>query len=127
MAFGTDIVRSSQFTNEILFDSYLLKLFHFNKLIVCFADYHGMQNQVQMTIDELKKINNTTSNQLDPGQRIMVPYVVPEDFTIYTVKPNDSAFTIAQNFGITVDALLSANNLSSPTLAAGQKIKIPTK
>ncbi|XMB87410.1 LysM peptidoglycan-binding domain-containing protein [Mycoplasmatota bacterium WC44] len=77
------------------------------------------------TINNLKTINNLSSDSLTPGQRIMVPFVEPKDFEIYTVQENDSAFLIAQKFGITVPELLDANGLKSPSLVTGQKIKIP--
>jgi len=46
----------------------------------------------------------------------------------YTVEPNDTAFAIAQRFGITVEELASANNMTVEEIAAlsvGQKLIIP--
>ncbi len=78
------------------------------------------------TPENILKINDLSSDMLVDGQKIMVPYVAPKDFKFYTVKPNDSAFLIAQKYGISVTELLNANNLSSPALEVGQKIIIPS-
>ncbi|XMB68102.1 LysM peptidoglycan-binding domain-containing protein [Mycoplasmatota bacterium zrk1] len=85
----------------------------------------SIANKTNTTVDNLRKINDLQNDMLVEGQRIMVPYIAPVDFEIYTVKPNDSAFLIAQKFGISVQELLNANNLTSPALEVGQKIKIP--
>jgi LysM repeat protein len=47
--------------------------------------------------------------------------------TTYTVQPGDTLFRIAQQFGVTVDALMQANNITNPDLVtAGQILIIPT-
>lgn len=43
----------------------------------------------------------------------------------YTVKDGDSLYQIAQDHGLTVDALKSANKLTSDKIRAGQVIRIP--
>jgi LysM repeat protein len=44
---------------------------------------------------------------------------------LYTIKSGDTLTSIAQSNGTTVDALKSLNGLSSDTIYAGKKIKIP--
>jgi LysM repeat protein len=47
--------------------------------------------------------------------------------TIYTVQPGDTLFRIAMRFGVTVQAIMTANNLTNPNLIfAGQRLTIPT-
>lgn len=43
----------------------------------------------------------------------------------YAVQPGDSLYLIARRFGITVDAIMKANRLTSPTLYIGQTLTIP--
>jgi cell wall-associated NlpC family hydrolase len=43
----------------------------------------------------------------------------------YTVKPGDTAFSIAARFGIKADELLKRNKLSSPALHVGQVLDVP--
>lgn len=85
-----------------------------------------------MTVDELKRINNLTSNSLTIGQRLKltgkdqaITPTEPEDTSsIYTVKKGDSLYAIASKYGMTVDELKRLNNLTSNTLSIGQKLKI---
>ena len=44
---------------------------------------------------------------------------------IYVVKSGDNLYTIAQNFGVTVDDIMEANNLTSNRLRVGQTLIIP--
>jgi len=46
---------------------------------------------------------------------------------IYTVKSGDSLSKLATEFGVTVKALRSANNLTTDKIVVGQKLKIPAK
>ncbi len=43
----------------------------------------------------------------------------------YTVKPGDTAFSIAARFGIKADELLKRNKLTSPALHVGQVLDVP--
>lgn len=52
-------------------------------------------------------------------------YTPPFDSTTYTVKKGDSLYSIARQFGITVNELKSSNNLTGDTLTVGQKLTIP--
>lgn len=45
--------------------------------------------------------------------------------TLYTVKPGDSLWNIAREYGTTVDAIKSLNGLSSDLLRVGQQLLIP--
>lgn len=77
------------------------------------------------TVDELKKLNNLTSNILSTGQLLKIPSpLLPE--TSYTVKKGDSLYSIAQKYNTTVDELKRINNLTSNTLSIGQKLKLPS-
>ncbi len=83
----------------------------------------------------LKRINQTSSNLLRPGQSVLIPgsgskaaRVQPSNPPkngVYTVRSGDSLWDIATRFGTQVSALRRANNLSSNTLQIGQKLSIP--
>lgn len=56
------------------------------------------------------------------------PVVPPAGGTTYTVERGDTLFAIAQRFGVTVQAIQDANNLSNPNqLSLGQQLIIPPK
>lgn len=77
------------------------------------------------TVDEIKKINNLTSNMLSIGQVLKVPSEAKqEEVTMYTVQKGDSLYSIAKKFGMSIDELKSLNNLTSNNLAIGQQLMI---
>lgn len=87
----------------------------------------AMANNI--TVDELKKANNLTSNFLSIGQQLYIPKQepqLPENYTIYTVKKGDSLYSIAQNFNTTVSEIVTLNKLNSTTLSIGENLLIPT-
>ncbi len=87
----------------------------------------AMANNI--TVDELKKANNLTSNFLSIGQQLYIPKQEPElpdNYTIYTVKKGDSLYSIAENFNTTVSEIVTLNKLNSTTLSIGENLLIPT-
>ena len=84
-----------------------------------------------ITVDELKKANNLTSNTLSIGQKLTIPSketVIPsQDYTLYTVKSGDNLYSIARRYGLTMNELMEYNNLGTTLLSIGQVLKIPTK
>jgi LysM repeat protein len=88
----------------------------------------SIANKFGITVDELKKINNLTSNTLQIGQILKVTgeeEVVPEDYLLYTVESGDSLWSIANKYNTTVATLMSINNLSSSSLKINQQLLIP--
>ncbi len=73
-------------------------------------------------------------NQLFPGETVCVPTVTPPPTVCppgtfsYTVQPGDSMFSIAQKFGVSLDALIAANpQIPNPNLIfPGQIVCVPT-
>ena len=83
------------------------------------------------TVDNIKKLNNLSSNNLSVGQVLKLSYDTEnediKESNIYTVKKGDSLWLIANKYGTTVDELKNANNLKSNTLSIGQTLIIPKK
>lgn len=87
------------------------------------------------TVDELKKLNNLSSNNLTIGMKLKIPSSsttnneeTPPSTKTYTyqVKKGDTLYQIAKNNNTTVDAIKKLNNLSSNTLTIGSIIKLPS-
>lgn len=89
-----------------------------------------LSQQYGISIDKLKSINNLSSDTIFVGQILKVKEtVVPKpkeeaSAETYTVKAGDSLWSIATKFGISVDALKKANQLTSDTIYAGQVLKL---
>ena len=80
------------------------------------------------TVDELKELNNLTSNTLMIGQQLIIndDYSNNNDEYIeYIVQRGDSLYSIAKRFGISVDLLKDINGLSSNLIGIGQMLFIP--
>lgn len=100
------------------------------------ADYYVVQkgdslwsvaNKLNTTVNELKQLNNLTSNNLSIGQVLKTPSTTTgstPDVDTYVVKAGDSLYKIAQQFNITVQDLINLNNLTSTNLSIGQKLKV---
>ncbi|MFV0250399.1 MAG: LysM peptidoglycan-binding domain-containing protein [Bacilli bacterium] len=76
-----------------------------------------------VTVDELKEYNNLTTNALSIGQVIQIP-TIKEVVGTYVVKSGDTLYSIAKYFNLSVDELVSMNNLVSNTLSIGQVLKV---
>lgn len=65
---------------------------------------------------------------LMPAQAALMPAQAPTaEPETYVVQPGDTLFSIAQQFGSTVEAIVAANNIANPSLInPGQKLIIPT-
>ena len=96
---------------------------------------YGISKQFGVSVDELKRINNLTSNTLSVGQVLVIPtssseIPTPPDNnvgyeTTYVVKNGDSLWSIANSYGITVDELKNANGITNNMLTIGQELIIP--
>jgi peptidoglycan DL-endopeptidase LytF len=92
------------------------------------------------TVDAIKEANGLTSDSIRLGQTLIIPTHIGNQAsepaptmtepaaqpTTYTVVSGDSLFAIAKRYSTTVDALRSANNLTSDRLGIGQTLTIPT-
>lgn len=81
-----------------------------------------------MTISQLKQINNLTSDTIYVGQTLVTTdsnQLTVEGVT-YIVQPGDSLYAIATRYNTTVATIKSANNLSSDIIQVGQKLTINT-
>lgn len=89
---------------------------------------YGIANKLDTTVDELKKINNLTSNSLSIGQILKVPVkeIDTGDTDIYQVKKGDTLYSIANKYGITLQELKAINDLNNDILSIGQLLKVPS-
>ena len=89
---------------------------------------YSIANKYGMTVNELKELNNLNSNILSIGQNLQVKYSEGTDLVnFYEVKKGDTLYGIALMNNISVNDLMSYNNLTSSFLQIGQVLKIPNK
>lgn len=88
----------------------------------------SIAKKLNVSVEDLKAANDLTSNLLKIGQMLKVPkeeITETGDYIVYTVKSGDSLYSIARQYGVTVDELIDYNNLSSTALSINQQILIP--
>ena len=89
---------------------------------------YKIANNYKTTVDEIKKLNNLTSNNLQINQVLKIPTTSQQDTTSYisyTVKSGDSLYKVANTYNTTVDSIKKLNNLTSNNLQINQVLKIP--
>lgn len=80
------------------------------------------------TGDDVNQLKNDYKKYAEAVVNAILEYKnisVPGTSDYYIVKSGDSLWSIAKKYGVTVDELKSANNLTSNVLSIGQKLKIP--
>ncbi len=82
---------------------------------------YSIANKYNTTVDEIKSLNNLTSNILSINQKLLIPSTKANT---YTVKKGDNLYSIARNYNTTVDEIKRKNNLTSNILSIGQVLKI---
>lgn len=89
---------------------------------------YKIANKLDTTVDEIKKLNGLTSDNLFIGQILNIPTKVVDvgDTEIYIVKKGDTLYSLANRFNITVDELKKLNNLISNNLSVGQLLNVPS-
>lgn len=104
----------------------------------------GIASRYGTTVNALKQANQLSSDQLSLGQTLTIPsgsVATPTDDTqaptpaptteeerttfTYSVRSGDSLSVIANRFEVTVDAIRTANGLSSDIIRVGQSLTIP--
>lgn len=81
---------------------------------------YSIAREYNTTIDEIKILNNLSTNILYVGQKLKVPMTTIT--TTYIVEKGDTLYSIADKFNTTVDKIKSLNNLNSNFLKIGQEL-----
>lgn len=90
-----------------------------------------------VSIKELKKVNNLSCNIIYIGQVLKIPLNLKNSsfrlsslknikvqIIYYTVKKGDTLYSISKKYGVSIKELKRLNNLRSSKIKIGQKIKI---
>ncbi|MDD5888036.1 MAG: LysM peptidoglycan-binding domain-containing protein [bacterium] len=80
-----------------------------------------------VSVAEIKELNKLQSDLLSIGQQLKIPISNNNDldnYKSYIVKSGDTLYSIASNYRMSVDELMSLNNLSSINLKVGQVLKV---
>ncbi|MBC7225190.1 MAG: LysM peptidoglycan-binding domain-containing protein, partial [Anaerolineae bacterium] len=84
--------------------------------------------QYGTTVEAIRQANNLTSDTIYVGQRLVIPgggAPAVGTPTVHIVQAGDTLFSIALRYGVTVEAIKSANGLGSDFIYVGQRLVIP--
>ena len=82
---------------------------------------YGIAIANNISLEELKKINNLDNNLINIGQKLLLS----GGKNLYTVKSGDTLYSIAKRFNTNVQEIKKANNLTSNLLNIGQDLILP--
>ena len=102
---------------------------------------YSISQKFNTTVDEIKRLNNITSNNIYINQELYIPtsnttpskpLPIPpidddenESYSEYIVQKGDSLWKISKDYNITVKDLIELNNLTTTTLQIGDKLLVP--
>ena len=79
-----------------------------------------------LTVNELKSLNNLSSNTIRIGQVLTLPGGGPLQVSEHTIQRGETLSEIAVRYSVSLTDLRAVNNLSSDRILVGQVLKIPT-
>ncbi len=88
---------------------------------------YSIARKFGVSVEAIKEANQLATNFLSIGQTLRIPDKQEESSNSeeYIVKSGDTLYGIANTYGISVEELKSANQLSSNLLTIGQTLVIP--
>ncbi|AFZ66118.1 C40 family peptidase [Deinococcus peraridilitoris] len=94
---------------------------------------YAIARKFGLSIERLLADNNLSSPELRIGHRLHInssPLPAPEATPAvgsfpHTVGPGDTLYSLARRAGVTVEALMAGNNLTSSELKIGQRLQLP--
>ena len=75
-----------------------------------------------VTSDSIKWSNDLTSDDLDPGTKLLIP---PTNGMIYTIRSGDTPEKVAQLYQISLSQLIVFNDLEDSSMIPGHRIFLP--
>lgn len=79
-----------------------------------------------LSIDDLKSVNDININNLNPGDEINIPFILSQDFIYYVIEQGDTLKNIADKNKVAIDILAHLNGLEiNDYIYPNQTIIIP--
>ena len=83
----------------------------------------------ETTVDQIKKLNHLTSDNLSIGQKLSIPetdfsVTTKPNYLSYTVKRGDNLYSISKKYNVPINTLIVDNALKSNVLSIGQVLFI---
>lgn len=86
---------------------------------------YSIAREYGVSVERLREENGLTTDVLTIGQVLTIPGVSNNTTNLYVVQKGDSLWSIANRFGVSINAIRMINNLTSDVLGIGQTLIIP--
>ena len=84
---------------------------------------YSISKRFNISVDQLKQMNQLTSNLLTIGQVLHLKEQTPNEY--YIVQKGDTLYSIAKNNQVSIEDIIEANQLKTSNLMIGQELYIP--
>ena len=88
----------------------------------------AISRRYKTPVNEIVQTNDELKNGLKIGQRIRIPFVeksaIPTGAKLHSVAPGETMFSIARSYNVTVNDLMTWNDLKGNDLSVGQALMI---
>ena len=89
---------------------------------------YSLAKRYNLSLDELKRINNLNSNLIKVGQKLRVTLIETANelnqTSVWVVSKGDTLYSIAKKSGVTVEAIKRLNGLTNNLIKIGQKLEL---
>ncbi|MBR3660556.1 MAG: LysM peptidoglycan-binding domain-containing protein [Bacilli bacterium] len=86
---------------------------------------YSIAKRFNISLNDLINFNEMSSTLLTIGDELLIPTNNSNLDITYIVKPNDTLYSIAKRYNISINMLKNKNNLENNMLQIGQKLIIP--
>lgn len=85
---------------------------------------YQLSRRFGVSIQAIREANQLVGDIIYVGQRLYIPTQGGQRI-VYTVRPGDTLYRIAQRYNTTVESIMALNNLTSTVILVGQRLVIP--
>lgn len=84
----------------------------------------AIARKYNVSVEDLINANNLNNLTIYVGQELIIPNGSSSN-EVYTVISGDTLWSISRKYGVSIDDIIKANNLTSTILSIGQQLIIP--
>ncbi|WP_246197271.1 LysM peptidoglycan-binding domain-containing protein [Cytobacillus depressus] len=89
---------------------------------------YTLSKKYEVSVEQLIKVNGLTSERIFVGQSLLIPNEqVVKKSTSYTIQKGDTLYSLAKQYGVSVEDLKKKNNIQLDQLSVGGQIIVPAE
>lgn len=108
---------------------------YFVHIVEAKETFYGISKKYSVEIEDIKKLNPETGENLQEGQALKIPAINPDnkvsndltDYSTHAILQGETLYGIARNYNVTIGEIKNANPGLSDNLTIGETINIPNQ